>query len=81
MQECDSPSSKSLLEGVVKVLCPPQEQQLGLGLLGPNRLISAGWLEQEPWDGLWNVLWWALALTRGSEHDLSHPRHPEAKAG
>lgn len=65
------PCSESLLEGEVKVLCSPQEQLLGLGILGPSGLISAGWLEKEPWDGLWNVLWWALSLTRGSEHDLS----------
>lgn len=75
------PCSDSPLEGEVKVLCSPQEQLLGLGILGPNGLISAGWLEKEPWDGFWNVLWWALSLTRGSEHDLSHPCHPEAKMG
>lgn len=42
------PCSKSLVEGEAKVLCSPQEQWLGLGLPGPNGLISAGWLEKEP---------------------------------
>lgn len=42
------PCSESPWEGEVKVLCCPQEQLLGLGILGPNWLISAGGLEKEP---------------------------------
>lgn len=60
------PCSESLLEEEVKVLCHPQEQLLGLGVLGPSWLMSAGWLEKEPW----NVLWWVLSLAHGSERDL-----------
>lgn len=36
------PCSESLLEWEVKVLCSPQEQLLGWGVLGANWLISAG---------------------------------------
>lgn len=47
--------SESSLEGKTKVLCCLQDQLelqqlVGLDPFGPNWLISAGWLEKEPWD-------------------------------
>lgn len=57
------PHSESRMEGETKVLwCLQDQLQLkqlvGLDLVGTNWLISAGWLERDPWDLLYHVLWW-----------------------